>query len=395
MAVMKFTFKENDSIRHQKVIKEGNVKQIYSLILTNEGISRAAIAEKTGLSRSTVSFLVDELVQAGIVSVLGAENSGYCGRKPIMLKINPDISQIAAISLKRKSFSYALFGLGCNEIEGFSEEIVYRKGCGKKIWGSIVRKSPGLRQNTLLAVCVSIPAQINNADQSIYLSMLDIADNCNLFAELKSMQPDIPLVVGNRASAYTYAEYKYACGEEVRDMIFVSLHEGINAGILLNERVFSAEIGHMSINSKGHFCECGKRGCLELYVSRDAILKRFNAVNYAAVKKQLEEGGRDAVKTARSIAGEVALGIDNMICMFSPRRIVFGGGIEELGPVFLKMVVNSIKIPDLKGSNTENRIQINYSRLGSRADTRGIVRYFLDQIFTIAIEMENTIYIWN
>lgn len=392
---MRFTFKENDTIRHQKIIKEGNVKHIYSLILTNEGISRSAIAEKTGLSRSTVSFLIDELVKAGIVSVLGEENSGYCGRKPIMLKINPDISQVAAISLKKKSFSYALFGLGCNEIECFSQEIVYNKGCGGKIWEAIVSNSPRLRQDTLLAVCISIPAQINNADKSIYLSMLDIGNDCNLLAELKSMQPDIPLVVGNRASAYTYAEYKYACGEEVRDMVFVSLHEGINAGILLNGRVFSAEIGHMSINSKGHFCGCGKRGCLELYVSKDAILKRFNVADYTAAKKQLEEGDKDAIKIAMSIADEMALGIDNMICMFSPRHIIFGGGIEELGPVFLKMVINSIKIPDSKGINTENRIQMNYSRLGSKADNKGIVRYFLDQIFTIAIEMENTIYIWN
>ena len=404
---MKFSFEEgNTPLRHQGIIKEGNIKQLFDLILAQKGISRIEISGKTGLSRSTVSFLIDELLKVGIVNIMGKGNSDSSGRKPIMLTINQERTQVIAISLREKKFFYKLFGLGCDEIESFSRDIIYEKGFGKKIKEYILNRSLNLRQDVLLAVCVSIPAQINSTDNSIILSILDIKRGCNLIQELKSMWPDIPLTVGNQSSALAYAEYKNNFTHEVEDMIFFNLNEGVAAGIFFNGRVFTAEIGHMSIDTKGPPCECGKNGCLELFVSRDAIMKRFNAAagkrkkrikltNYKAIKKRLEEGDKPILKTAKSIASEVALGINNVICMFNPKSIIIGGGIEELGAVFLNMAIREIKIPDVGGIEPGNHFTIDYSHLGSDADLRGVVQYFFDKIFTITMEMGNTVYIWN
>ena len=404
---MKFTFEdENIPLRHQGIIKEGNIKQLFNLILAQRGISQIEISEKTGLSRSTVSFLVNELRKAGIVNIIGNGKSDSSGRKPIMLKINQDRAQIVAISLTKKRFFYKLFGLECNEIESFSEDIIYEKGFGLKIKKSIVSKSLLLKQDLLFALCVSIPAQVSNVDHSINLSILDTKKDCNLVEELKSIWPDIPLAIGNQTSALAYAEYKHNFMGEAEDMIFFSLNEGVAAGIFFNGKVFTAEIGHMSIDTKGPLCECGKCGCLELFVSRDTIMKRFNAAvekgkkgaaltNYEAVKRMLELGDNNILETARSIAREAALGINNVICMFNPKFVIIGGGIEELGAVFLKMTVSEIKIPDSGGIKPEKSIKIGYSHLGSDADLGGVVRYFLDNIFTITVEMGNTVYIWN
>ena len=404
---MIFSFEgENTTLRHQGIIKEGNIKQLFNLVLSEKGISRIEISERTGLSRSTVSFLIDELLKVGIVNIMGKANSNTSGKKAIMLAINQDRAQIIAVSLNKKRFCYKLFGLGCNEIEGFSESIVYEIGFGAKIRKSIFNKSGHLQQDKLLAVCVSIPAQINKADHSISLSALDIIKGCNLVEELKSMWPDIPLAMGNQSSALAYAEYKYNFNEEVEDMIFFNFNEGVAAGIFFNGKVFTAEIGHMSIDTKGPLCECGKNGCLELYLGSDVITKRFSAAaskgekrftqgDYKAIRRKLEEGDRSILKAARSIAGEVALGINNVICMFNPRFIIIGGGMEELGKVFLNMVVKEIKIPDRGGIESGSTIKIDYSGLESAAELRGVVQYFIDNLFTITVEMGNVVHIWN
>ena len=404
---MKFNFSNgNNSLRHQSIIKEGNIKQLFNLILVNEGISRIALSKKTGLNRSTVTFLIGELVKAGIVEIMGEGDSSSLGRKPIMLRINPGIAQVVAVSLKKKTFTYTLFDLGCNELESFSEDISYKKGCGAKIWESITGRSSHLRPDLLLAICVSIPAQVDNASRSVFLSAIDIKNDCDLVDELKSMRPDIPLMVGNNSSAYVYAEYKYTYAEEIEKMIFFDMSGGVSAGILHNGSVFTAEIGHMSIYPDGLFCECGRRGCLEMYVGREAILRRFKTAdekgkkgvkpaNYAAIRKIIEKGDNHVLKTARVIAAEVALGINNVICMFYPKSIKIGGGIEELGEVFLKMVVERINIPGSGGINSENNIQVDFSRLGYNADLKGLSRYFIDRILTITTETENTLHILN
>ena len=81
--------------------------------------------------------------------------------------------------------------------------------------------------------------------------------------------------------------------------------------------------------------------------------------------------------------------------MFYPKSIKIGGGIEQLGEVFLKMVVERINIPGSGGIKAESKISVDYSRLGQNADLNGLSRYFIDRILTITTETENTLHILN
>jgi glucokinase len=241
-----------------------------------------------------------------------------------------------------------------NEIDTFSQEILYKKGCAEKIWKVIVNKSPRLDISRLAVICVSIPARINQSDKTLNLSILDIQDGCNLLAELKSMQPDIPLVAGNQSTAFVYAEYKDTYNGKIDEMIYFNINEGVSAGILLNGRAFTGEIGHMTIDPEGPLCTCGKRGCVESLVSKSAILREFGDlvtgnkncllhtickgneanIHYSAIREALDAGDPASLKTADRLAGKIAFCISNVICMFNPEKIVIGGGIEELGQNF-------------------------------------------------------------
>ncbi|MDR3337065.1 MAG: ROK family transcriptional regulator [Treponema sp.] len=415
---MKFITTNDDKKQysHQSIVKESNCKQIFDLIFENEGISRIEISKKTGLSRATVSMLVDELAEAGLINILGEGDSASSGRKPIMLEINKDRVQIITLSMMQSTFRYTLCDLKGGEIDTFLQSVVYKKGCAKKIWNDIQDKSPHLDAEKLQAVCVAIPAKINNAEKIInFSSVLDIQKNCDLLAELKTIQPKLPLLVGNTSSAYAYAEYKYVYNGKIDDMIFFCIGAGVGAGILMNGRVFNGEIGHMTIDPEGPLCSCGKRGCVESLVSKTVLLREFEMIvrknrdshlyklcdgdgtriHYGNIRVALENKDPRTIEVAGRLAGKIAYCISNVICMFNPEEIVIGCGIEELGQTFLDMIIQKVEIPGSNGVGSVKNMHIRYSRIESNAEAKGLFRYFLDKLFTVVTETENMIYLWN
>jgi predicted NBD/HSP70 family sugar kinase len=410
---MKFINLENNvkSRRHQSIIKESNIKQIFDLVFENEGISRIEISRAANLSRSTVSILMDELLGAGIIKMTGERKSDLSGRKPIGLEINGSRAQIITLALKKDGFNYRLYDISGKPLDDFSGKIVYRKGCATRIRNQISSRSPSLEGSKLLAVCVSIPARINKNEKTINLSILDTSEKFDLLAELKGMCPEVPLTVVNQSSACAYAEYKYVYGGKTGDMIYFNFNDGVGAGIMVNGRLFTGEIGHMSIDPEGPLCGCGKKGCLENAVSKAAILKEFTAaaekdsggflykrrgsrsISYNLIREALEQGDAWVCKTAETIAGKIALGISNVICMFNPEKIIIGGSIVELGKPFLTMVLRKIEIPGIDGRRPEDNSHIVPAGLGGDAELLGVLRFFLDRIFTISDETENSIHL--
>ncbi|MDR0721022.1 MAG: ROK family transcriptional regulator [Treponema sp.] len=414
---MKFPAAEIDGRQysHQSVVKESNLKQVFDLILEHEGISRIEISKRTGLTRATVSMLVDELATKGLVNLLGHGNSSSAGRKPIMLEINKTRFELISLSLKRDIYICALYDLKGNEIGSFREALVYNKGCGKKIYASITSHFPKLDKKKILAVCACMPARIDSIKKTINLSALKVPKTCDIPAELKSMFPDIPLLAGNQTSAIAYAEYKCVHNGNVDEMIYFNIDEGVAAGILLNGRIFTGEIGHMTIEPGGKLCSCGKRGCVEGLVSKPGLLAQFGHliklnracalhilcggltanINYSRIKEAMEKNDHATIRTAERIAEKIAFCISNVICMFNPREIVIGGGIEDLGDTFLKMIIKKVEIPETSSEKFVQNIPIRFTGCAKNAETFGLFRYYLDKFFKISGETENDIYVWN
>jgi predicted NBD/HSP70 family sugar kinase len=356
-----------------------------------------------------VSILADELLEAGLITMTGERKSELTGRKPIGLEINGSRAQIITLALKKDGFNYRLYDIGGKRLDVFTGKTVYRKGFAARIWNQVSSHSPSLERSKLLAVCASIPAKISKNEKTINLSILDTAEKFDLLAELKDMCPEIPLVAVNQSSACAYAEYKYICGGKNGDMIYFNFNDGVGAGIMINGRLFTGEIGHMSIDPKGPLCSCGKKGCLENAVSKAAILEEFTAaaekyagsllhgdhrrITYDLIREALEQNDTCACKTAEALAGRIALGISNVICMFDPERIIIGGSIVELGNVFLNRVLSKIEIPGTGGNCLGDNSHIVPAGLGNDAELLGVLRFFLDKIFTISTETENTIHV--
>ena len=406
-------------LANQRLVKETNIKQIFDLIYSHGKISRIDLAKITNLSRATVSILVEELLDVGLVNTIGEGNSNSAGRKPIILEVNKDRAQFITLAFKKDRFYYVLSDLLGNPLESFSEDIKYKKNSYKEIFRLIKERTKKLDSEKLLAVCISVPATVNSVTKEMQSSVLDVEDDYGLLTGLENELTNIPIIVGNQSAVLAYAEYKYTDNNEVKDSIFINIDEGIGAGIIMDGKVFigssghAGEIGHMSIDENGPKCLCGRRGCIERYINKYAIFDAYKKVvekgegllpilcegdlsnlNYEMIRKAIENNDKKSVEIAEYLADKLAFSISNIISIFNPEEIVIGGGIEEIGNCFLEMVKKQIKVAGSKGKCAENNVNIKYTCLNNNIENRGMVRYFIDNIFKITVETDNCIYYW-
>ena len=192
------------------------------------------------------------------------------------------------------------------------------------------------------------------------------------------------IYVANDANTAAYAESIWGVGEDEMSLVAVTLGTGVGGGIVIDGKIwegingFAAEIGHMTIDSEGRACGCGKRGCFEAYCSATAIISEakrrmkldseslmwqmcdnsLDKMNAAIPFRAAEEGDLSAKTVVDDFVKYLAIGISNIINVFQPDVVCIGGGISGEGDkliVPLRRHLKSISF-GVKGSST--RVEI-------------------------------------
>ncbi|MDD4079984.1 MAG: ROK family transcriptional regulator [Eubacteriales bacterium] len=414
---MRYMTMREQRINNQKTIKEENIKTLFSLISSDPGITRAQLGRVTTLSPTTVSTLVDELVQRGLVVETGPADTQSAGRKPISLKVNPRGRQLALFSLSRWGIRFWLYNLALEEVDthfieysadhygGFAEEADGTEPDAGEDYMSLIEsiliKSPYCDPSRLLAICISFPGIRLAREKAFSWSAMRVS-----FSEADVLQLEkrlnVPVFLGNAALSRAYAEKKYLEGPnaQVQDLIYVTVRDGLGAGIIaggvfLTGRDNSAgEIGHVSVDYKGKRCACGQRGCVEQFVTIDALTERVQkALNLkelptvAEIGEQCLKGNPIACEIVDDVAAMLFTAIFSTVCVSGIKRVVIGGGIEQLGDYFLD------QLRAFPRNNPRNKlardIDISYARSGLYGDIRGIAQFYLDNVFTITMDPDD------
>jgi glucokinase len=167
-------------------------------------------------------------------------------------------------------------------------------------------------------------------------------------ARMMSDRMGVPATLGNDANAAALGEWRYGSGRGVDDLLVVTLGTGVGSGFIVNGRLVlgsagnAGEVGHMTLVPGGRACSCGRRGCVEAYVSIRGMLATY-----------AEEGGSDPVHDVkgladRALAGDaaaqrvfvrsaewLAIALANAVCATGPKRIVLFGGIARSGDLLM------------------------------------------------------------
>ncbi len=178
-------------------------------------------------------------------------------------------------------------------------------------------------------------------------------------AALLGKEFGVPCVLENDANASALAEHRWGAGRGSGHMLFLTLSSGIGGGIVIDGALYrgasgaAGEVGHMTINTRGARCHCGRRGCLEMYASGLAIARRGRRLVArrpdsllarmareqpltAKLIQQAAEQGDDGARELIAAAGrDLGVGLGSLINVFNPEVIVLGGSLTKIGEPYL------------------------------------------------------------
>jgi predicted NBD/HSP70 family sugar kinase len=272
----------------QQLVKRINRSVLMRLLRMQPGLSRAQLAQESGLTKSTVSLLVRELIDEHWLTESDAVNIAGAGRPSTPLQIDGrtrtlvgvevavDVLRVACVSLVGKilwSAEETMLGQHPNEV------------C-QQIAGLVMRAHELLLSWNLqlTGLGVGLPGAFDETTGKVHfaanLGWWNV-DFLPLFTQALAQVnlPAMPIYVQNEADTAALSEYEFVEGKISDSLIFVTCDVGVGAGIVLNDRLFTGqyggagEIGHSILQIDGPLCSCGRRGCAETFFGSHALEK--------------------------------------------------------------------------------------------------------------------------
>ena len=397
-----------DHIGYQQQVKEANIKRIYDLVRTGKCKSRAEIVRFMNLSATSVSVLVEELAARGLITETGPTMTALPGRRPISLRLNSDAHQIAVFSARRDGVRFALLNMECDlldsrffplDVYGLTDEAAGLRYAA--LFEEVLRRSRKFDAKKALVVAFSFPGVYAEADEAFHTRLtlgVDVP-----IAPLKRFQDRVRLPIylcyAPRGMAYgekTHLEALNPDSPDAQDLIFVEIRDAISCAIISGGNVYTGPynvagvIGHMTIDHNGLPCPCGNTGCLERYVNLNAVLEDARKAALAAgveppeclealVRRYPRESA--LLESVKNSARLLAFGLYSVLCSSGMRRVVLGGGIEQLGDIFLQEVYRAL----LSRTRLIHHLDLSYAQAGPDAEFVGIAQHFLDKVYTITM----------
>lgn len=385
-----------------RLMKSLNKTLILNVIRTEGPISRAAIAKKTQLTPPTVTNIVGELIEAGLVIErdLG-ESRG--GRKPILLTLNTSAFHVIGVDVGTNRIKIVATDLNANVIEtlsldmpAFLTEETFVERLIEGICAMI--NNPRINKDALLGIGVGMHGLVNpHTGTAIFATNLHLHD-MSLREQLEGTF-DLPVEVDNDVHAMALGESWFGHGQGVENFICLNVGNGVGAGIILDHKLYrgtsftAGEVGHTTVDATGPRCSCGNYGCLQTFVSGPAIALRG--------EEQLRKG-RDSLLRGRDITGKavydaalsgdelaqeilqetgrfLGIGIANVINTLNPARVIIGGGVANAARFIMEPLRETVASRALE--TPAKATSIVTAKLGDDATAIGAVTLVLQKLF--------------
>ncbi|MGK5682552.1 ROK family protein [Actinoplanes sp. URMC 104] len=340
-------------------------------------LSRAVLAERMGVNRSTILALTAELVAAGLVGEEHPAGTTGAGRPSLVVRPAPGI-HVLAFDVAVDRLTAARVGLGGAVLDRRSAA---RARSGADL-DSVVGTLAALGRELVDAappgaVCVGIGASycgmIRPGDGMVrYGPEIGWVDQA-FGAELaKALDIGHPVAVGNEAHLGALAEFERGAGRGVPDLVYLHGDVGVGGGILVGGKLlggdggYGCEVGHMLVNPvDGRPCLCGSRGCLEAETGEYALLAAAGrtpgptgAAAVRAVVRDARAGDPIAAAAVAEVGDWLGIGVANLINLFNPGAVIFGGMLRDLFPAAAPHVAARIDRHAMPVSRERARLRV-------------------------------------
>jgi predicted NBD/HSP70 family sugar kinase len=378
-------------------LRQSNRLRVIEALYSEPGTSRAELARTTGLSRATVSMLVEELEQANIVEERGSvgENARprNTGRPPIPLSLVPSAAFAVGLDIGRQHIRVAVCDLSGEPVldDWSPADVDHAPTQSLDLAYELVRAAldtTGVEPDRLLGVGMGLAAPINTLTGEVEAyGILPGWHGIRPAAEMER-RLGIPVQLENDANVGALGEKVFGVARGVNDMIYVRLSAGVGAGLILDGRPYhgargvAGEIGHVPVVENGLICRCGNRGCLETVASPVAVVGLLERSTGQQVSVQglldLVRLGDRGAQRAVSDAGElVGKALAMLVNMLNPELVVVGGELAGAGPVLLDPIRAAIERHGVMPA--AGAVNVTAGTLGDRAEVLGAAALILAQ----------------
>jgi predicted NBD/HSP70 family sugar kinase len=337
------------------LMRELNQALILNLVRQEGQISRAEIAKRTNLSRSTVSNIINELIEADrIHEIQKGESRG--GRRPILLELNYRSHCCIGIELSTTFLNLVITDLRAEILYQLNEPFDITTGPDlavqhvEAVVGRAMQDA-GIDPEKVTGVGIGVPGPIT------YTTGLTIAPpvmpgwNGVCLRDRFSEALPFPVYVDNDANLAALAEYRWGVAQQVRNIAYIYLGvTGIGAGLVLNGSIYrgeigsAGEIGHFMIDEDGPLCSCGSHGCLEAIAGLPQMLRTAARLGNGQLQTldQLIEEAHNNNHSIRDLfvksGTHLGIAVANLLNLYNPGLVVLGGPLAAAQELLLETV---------------------------------------------------------
>ncbi len=377
--------------------REASRLRVLQAVLAHPASSRGDLARRTGLSRATVSALVDELEAAGLV-VPSADRARddparAAGRPPLHVSPAPRAAFAVGLDLGHEHIRAAVCDLtGRPVAHDLARAEVDRApaasldlACGL-VAG--VLQAGRVEPGRVLGVGLGVAAPVDPTSGRLHAGgILPSWAGIDPVAELRA-RLGFDVQLENDANAGALGEHRFGAGRGARNLVYVRLSGGVGLGLILDGRPYrgaagvAGELGHVTVVEGGPICRCGNRGCLETVAGPAAVARmlahsRDEPVTVARLLELVQRGDRGARRAVADAGAAVGIAIAAVVNVLNPELVVLGGELAGAGAVLLDPIRAAIErraVPPAAAT-----VRVTAGELGEHAEVLGAAALALDR----------------
>lgn len=376
---------------NQEGMQSQNRSLILQILSDVDTCTRTELAEHTGLTPASITKIIGEMIEHGIV-VEGGNVAGKKQRRSVAISLNRQLCKVLAVKIARRSFSVAVFELGGRMLGMVHRVITVAREHPEMVMDDLMGEiHTCMRQyHDIRAIGVGVPGPyLRDEGKIAIMSEFSGWEQINISQRISS-EVDIPVIVEHDANAGAFAEWRFgrSFGYGNRGtLVSLLASEGIGAGVINGGQILrgnagvAGEVGHMSINLHGPRCVCGNYGCLEQYTSAlsfakmvtkdlenhpESSLNRESVITATTVFNHMRSGDTFAIEEVKKVGRYMGVGMANIVYLYNPSEIIMTDIMTGGGEILLnaaREVVKERTLPVLSEKLVIRRTELKYDTI--------------------------------
>ncbi len=395
----------------QMLVREINLSTILRCLHERAPLSRAALAGLTGLNKTTVSSLVEELIQRGLVHEVGLDSSSG-GRPGTLLTLSAEAGLIIGVAL------------GVDFVSVIVTDFI-----GQARWRRLQVTDPTAGQEAIIQLALQIVDEAIAFSRSNHSRLLGLGlatpgivklpDGFLIFSpnlqwrhvplrQIFQERTGLLVLVDNDANAAALAEHLFGVARQTHHFLSIFAGVGVGGGLFLNGQLYrgvgglAGEVGHTNfmLEHSRRPCRCGNHGCWETSIAQDSVIERVRArlaegrnslisrlmaeqespLTLPLVVQAADAGDASAIDSLTETGRLMGLGVANLVSIFNPEMVVLGGPLSTAARYLLPVVEEVVQETTMR--EIGQQVRILPSAFGADASLMGAVALVVETILS-------------